>query len=327
MLVPNRHGSSIAYRYGFQGQEKDDELKGEGNSLNYTFRMHDPRVGRFFAVDPLAKSYPWNSSYAFSENRVIDSGELEGLESAPMIFPKSTTSEQRWDAINSYNKHAGQGLIYASVAAVVILDAIYTRGIGMKILAGAGLLESMNETERGHEAASRGDMVEARRRYVNAGEASKMAIFEGVGVLAAKGVGKLAVVASKLSRGGSKLVSTTMLEEFASESTYGSPKGTFVSPSKEIDALLAKKLSREEIAIELGIEDENFLTGDLIRIDVDIPLSKELNIRNSTGNEVGANSQHIKGANKTPGGITEKVVDGIPKKNARILVTKIKENN
>jgi RHS repeat-associated protein len=80
MLVPNRTGSSTAYRYGFQGQEKDDELKGEGNSLNYTFRMHDPRVGRFFAVDPLFKTYPHNSTYAFSENRVIDSGELEGLE-------------------------------------------------------------------------------------------------------------------------------------------------------------------------------------------------------------------------------------------------------
>ncbi len=80
MLVPNRHGSSNSYRYGFQGQEKDDELKGEGNSLNYTFRMHDPRVGRFFATDPSFKSFPWNSSYAFSENRVIDGIELEGRE-------------------------------------------------------------------------------------------------------------------------------------------------------------------------------------------------------------------------------------------------------
>ena len=80
MLVPNRHGSSNSYRYGFQGQEKDDELKGEGNSLNYTFRMHDPRVGRFFAVDPLATKYPWNSTYAFSENRVIDGIDLEGRE-------------------------------------------------------------------------------------------------------------------------------------------------------------------------------------------------------------------------------------------------------
>ena len=72
MLVPNRHGSSNSYRYGFQGQEKDDELKGEGNSLNYTFRMHDPRVGRFLSLDPLAPQYPHNSPYAFSDNRVID---------------------------------------------------------------------------------------------------------------------------------------------------------------------------------------------------------------------------------------------------------------
>ena len=80
MLVPNRHGSSNSYRYGFQGQEKDDEIKGESNSLNYTFRMHDPRVGRFFATDPLEIDYPWNSPYAFSENRVIDGNEIEGLE-------------------------------------------------------------------------------------------------------------------------------------------------------------------------------------------------------------------------------------------------------
>ncbi|KGO94611.1 hypothetical protein Q766_00365 [Flavobacterium subsaxonicum WB 4.1-42 = DSM 21790] len=80
MLVPNRHANTPEYRYGFQGQEMDDELKGEGNSLNYTFRMHDPRVGRFFAVDPLAPNYAYNSPYAFSENNVIAYIELEGLE-------------------------------------------------------------------------------------------------------------------------------------------------------------------------------------------------------------------------------------------------------
>ena len=84
MLVPNRH-SVDDYRYGFQGQEKDDEIKGgKGNSLNYTFRMHDPRVGRFFATDPLAISYPFYSPYAFSGNRVIDAVELEGKE--PEIY-------------------------------------------------------------------------------------------------------------------------------------------------------------------------------------------------------------------------------------------------
>jgi len=80
MLMPNRHESSDKYRYGFQGQEKDDEVKGEGNSLNYKYRMHDPRVGRFFAVDPLTKKYPHYTPYSFSGNKVIHAVELEGLE-------------------------------------------------------------------------------------------------------------------------------------------------------------------------------------------------------------------------------------------------------
>lgn len=58
----------------------DNELKGEGNSVNYRYRMHDPRVGRFFAPDPLFRQYPHNSPYAFSENDVISHVELEGLE-------------------------------------------------------------------------------------------------------------------------------------------------------------------------------------------------------------------------------------------------------
>ncbi|PPK92138.1 RHS repeat-associated protein, partial [Nonlabens xylanidelens] len=92
MLLNNRHGSvdSDAYRYGFQGQERDDEVKGEGNSYNYTYRMHDPRLGRFFAVDPLAPKYPHYTPYQFSGNKVIAFVELEGLEEAPTPDKKST---------------------------------------------------------------------------------------------------------------------------------------------------------------------------------------------------------------------------------------------
>lgn len=75
-------------KMGFQGQLQDDEIIGEGNSVNYTYRMHDPRLGRFFAVDPLTAKYPANSPFAFSENRVIDMVELEGLEA---ILPSQTT--------------------------------------------------------------------------------------------------------------------------------------------------------------------------------------------------------------------------------------------
>ena len=78
--MPGRSFSSDSYRYGFQGQEQDDEVKGTGNHIHFTFRGYDTRSGRMWSVDPLAPEYPWNSPYAFSENRVIDGVELEGLE-------------------------------------------------------------------------------------------------------------------------------------------------------------------------------------------------------------------------------------------------------
>ena len=80
MLMPGRTESSSQYSYGFQGQEKDDELKGQGNSINYKYRMHDPRVGRFFAVDPLTAKYPHYTPYSFSGNKVVNAVEIEGLE-------------------------------------------------------------------------------------------------------------------------------------------------------------------------------------------------------------------------------------------------------
>lgn len=79
--LDNRHGAEDErYRRGFQGQLLDDEIKGEGNSVNYKYRMHDPRIGRFFAIDPLAPKYPKWSPYVFSGNQVIVTIELEGLE-------------------------------------------------------------------------------------------------------------------------------------------------------------------------------------------------------------------------------------------------------
>ncbi len=68
------------YRYGFNGMEKDDEVKESGNSLSFALRIYDPRLGRFLSVDPLGSEFPWNSSYAFAENDVIRSIDLEGAE-------------------------------------------------------------------------------------------------------------------------------------------------------------------------------------------------------------------------------------------------------
>ncbi len=96
------------YRFGFQGQEQDNELKGNGNSVNFKYRMHDPRIGRFFAVDPLFRDYPWNSPYAFSENKVIHMIELEGLEAVtpghPRILENGVARIKRQDEMDIFDE-------------------------------------------------------------------------------------------------------------------------------------------------------------------------------------------------------------------------------
>ena len=78
MLVPSRHGSSESYRYGFQGQEKDDELKGEGNSYDFGARMLDPRIGRWGSIDPRWRELESLSPYNFSANNPIKFIDSEG---------------------------------------------------------------------------------------------------------------------------------------------------------------------------------------------------------------------------------------------------------
>ena len=83
MIVPNRHGSSETYRYGFQGQEKDDELKGEGNSYSAEFWQYDPRLGRRWNIDPVDK--PWMSPYHAFSNKPITNMDPNGADDGDYI--------------------------------------------------------------------------------------------------------------------------------------------------------------------------------------------------------------------------------------------------
>lgn len=82
-LMPGRNYNALGakdYRYGFNGKENDNEVKGEGNQQDYGFRIYDPRVGRFLSTDPLTKSYPWYTPYQFASNSPIVSIDMDGLE-------------------------------------------------------------------------------------------------------------------------------------------------------------------------------------------------------------------------------------------------------
>jgi len=80
MGMDGRTQSAGGYRWGFNGQEKDNEVAGEGNTYSFTYRIYDSRTGRFYSVDPLFRDFPWNSTYAFAENDLIRAIDLEGLE-------------------------------------------------------------------------------------------------------------------------------------------------------------------------------------------------------------------------------------------------------
>jgi RHS repeat-associated protein len=69
--IPNRSFSASSYRYGFNGKEKDDEVKGGGNSLDYGARMYDSRLGRWLSLDPLIYKFPGHSPYNFALNNPI----------------------------------------------------------------------------------------------------------------------------------------------------------------------------------------------------------------------------------------------------------------
>ena len=81
MQMPGRNFSSPSYRFGFNGQEKDDEIVGVGNHYSFEFRESDPRLGgQFWSVDPLSYKYPGWSTYIFAQQTPIWARELEGLE-------------------------------------------------------------------------------------------------------------------------------------------------------------------------------------------------------------------------------------------------------
>lgn len=65
-------GHRDAYRFGFNGQMKDNEVYGEGNSYTAEHWQYDPRTGRRWNIDPVVKE--WESPYAaFNNNPVLKS--------------------------------------------------------------------------------------------------------------------------------------------------------------------------------------------------------------------------------------------------------------
>ena len=88
MYSPSWH-IAFRYCYGYQGSEKDDEIKGEGNSYTTHFRQLDPRIGRWLSIDP--KATAWESPYVSMGNNPILYNDVLG---DTIRYHKDMTTDQ-----------------------------------------------------------------------------------------------------------------------------------------------------------------------------------------------------------------------------------------
>jgi RHS repeat-associated protein len=68
------------YRYGYQGSEADDQLKGDGNSYTTEFRQLDPILGRWLSIDPHTARFAGESPYISMNNSPVSINDIKGLE-------------------------------------------------------------------------------------------------------------------------------------------------------------------------------------------------------------------------------------------------------
>jgi RHS repeat-associated protein len=124
-LMPTRHESSAAYRYGFNGKENDNNIKGTGNSVDFGARMYDPRVGRWFKTDNLERLYPEQGTYNFAINNPIYNIDPDGNIVIPWIVYSWFGSMSMPTFTNIYNADKKFLNSFATVSTSLIFKKIY----------------------------------------------------------------------------------------------------------------------------------------------------------------------------------------------------------
>ena len=115
-----RERSFGRYRYGFGSFEKDDEIKGSGNSYTSTFRQYDPRLVRWFSPDPKehdVRLIGW-SPYHYGFNNPIKYNDTEGDIPWDQVVKYTKVTSQQGNRIHPIHKtlkyHGGMDLAAAT---------------------------------------------------------------------------------------------------------------------------------------------------------------------------------------------------------------------
>ncbi len=116
---------SLDYSFGYQGSEKDDEIKGEGNSYTTQFRQLDVRIGRWLSLDPKANAT--ESPYvSMGNNPIVNKDPYGDTIRRTLRFDKAYyNSYQKFaesDAGKIFIKDYGVGGQYEHISVVFDLD-------------------------------------------------------------------------------------------------------------------------------------------------------------------------------------------------------------
>jgi len=77
--------TTLAYRYGFNGKEKDSAFASTVD-YDYGFRIYSPNIAKFLSVDPLARKFAELTPYQFGSNMPIAAIDIDGLEAKLAIY-------------------------------------------------------------------------------------------------------------------------------------------------------------------------------------------------------------------------------------------------
>ena len=76
------------YRYSFNSMEKDDEVKGGGNHIDFGARAYDSRLAKFLSLDRFTSKFIDMSPYSYSSNSPIFSMDINGDSTYIVIYGK-----------------------------------------------------------------------------------------------------------------------------------------------------------------------------------------------------------------------------------------------
>ncbi len=284
-------GYTTAYRFGFNGKEKDNETYGEGNEYDFGERIFDPRLARWHKIDALFMFYSGTSPYSYALNNPISNSDYDGAfvidQSKPgaaqlrMFVAAAKKTLECPDIRAAFREHSGMSDQQ--------IDEMFTEGKGpiltmgqlpqntkdqIKTLAefqgvGEATLDEMAGRTDAEKAAMKKDVIVFEERYWN----DKLEAYWNMDYMKAHHAFYMAIILlhelvhyGDLRTDGLK-ANSEVIKKFASEPASGSPYWTYTGLQDGIYDKNTTSNSYPPYGIEPGLFFEFSLLGGHISPD------------------------------------------------------------